>query len=613
MNTLLSREKVDSGSNYNFPDKMEIPRVPSSVFNLSHLVSGTLANAGIIFPISWFEYMPTDRFKISIRHLIRVMPQVVPLMSRQRIFIHAFAIDYTDLQSDFNVLMSKGYSGNVIKKIAPLTADNIDPDVYDSGSGVVEPGSLADFLGLPQGASYSDLIARGVSCLPFLAYEQIYKHYYMNKNYYIENRNWLPDDEETFRVNEDGVLASNTDNDHDKVYFGKLHYRDYPDDYFTSGLPFAQRGDRPTLKINLSEAKIFNFGETNPETGLGGVPLSLFATQAHDNEDGTWTLRTYDYGNRSDSGRNYLFPYTNTDADSGPFVGPKQWGQSYDFDRQYQSGDDEIEIAKLQSDFFNNAVRTGGINVNIGADELRTLLNQQVELEKMARTDGSFNSFIKTFFGTNSSEKDPRPLYLGGTYSQISFTEVLQTSQSSASSALGQIAGHGISIDNNGYLGDFTARNYGLIMIIGTIMPDVYYSQGLEKKWTRSKQAEFYLPERAKLGLQPIKNEEIDFTGDTSQDNGLFAWQNPFDDLRYMQNRICGKLADPSSLSFYPYTQARKFENPPTLSQSFAVADDIRKDYLFAYQEDAYLYQFSLDIRAVRPLPYKAVPNNFGF
>lgn len=620
MNTLLSREKVDSGSNYNFPDKMEIPRVPSSVFNLSHLVSGTLKNAGIIFPISWFEYMPTDRFKISIRHLIRVMPQVVPLMSRQRIFIHAFAIDYTDLQSDFNVLMSKGYSGNVVKKIAPLTADNIDPDVYDSGSGVVEAGSLADFLGLPQGASYSDLIARGISCLPFLAYEQIYKHYYMNKNYYIENRNWLPDDEETFRVNENGVLASNTDNDHAKVFFGKLHYRDYPDDYFTSGLPFAQRGDRPTLSAFLSGQGMFE-----------SVPLTLNGMIQTPSAPGVDTvIKLSPVTNNSDiistvvSGypiERYSLPLAIQQAPNQSSLKPENAGQAPIFVTPYNGTTswtvDNLQDAVSKSgQLVANALNqglSGSISLGIGVDELRTLISQQVELEKMARTDGSYNSFIKTFFGTNSTEKDPRPIYIGGTYSQISFTEVLQTSQSSASSALGQIAGHGISIDNNGYLGDFTARNYGLIMIVGTIMPDVYYSQGLAKKWTRSKQAEFYLPERAKLGLQPIKNEEIDFTGDASQDNGLFAWQNPFDDLRYMENRICGKLADTSSLSFYPYTQARKFENPPTLSQSFAIADDVRKDYLFAYEEDAYLYQFSLDIRAVRPLPYKAVPNNFGF
>lgn len=114
------------------------------------------------------------------------------------------------------------------------------------------------------------------------------------------------------------------------------------------------------------------------------------------------------------------------------------------------------------------------------------------------------------------------------------------------------------------------------------------------------------------MGLQPVLNKEIMFNGDKPTDNDLFGYQNPFDDLRYMQNRIFGKIADFQNLSLSPYTQARHFENLPTLSQSFALANDVRKDYLFAPSEDAYLVQFSIECRAVRPLPYKPIPSNFG-
>lgn len=607
MQTLVNSEKIDSGSNYNFPDKMERPNVPRSVFNLSHLVSGTMDNAGLIIPLTWFEILPQDTIEISVRHLIRVMPQVVPLLSRQRIFIHAFAMSYTDLQADFKVLATNGYNGKRTgKKIAPLTETNLDPEIYDSGNGVVEANSLADYLGLPQGASYSDLISRGISCLPFLMYESIYKNYYMNKNYYMDNQNWLPDDDEMFRVNEDGALLSNTDNDHDKVTFGKLHYRDYPMDYFTSALPFAQRGNRPTLDISFNDGKMFDFADAliaqqyRIDTS-DLVSRPIFGRLLNTGANNTPVTSSYAYsadGHNSPSASAYVLP-------SGIH------GQAYPIAITDTAKADEYAAGKL-SDYFNDAV-CSILKTTIGVDNLRELMRQQVELEKMARTDGSFSGFIKTFFGADPDVPDCRPILFGSTYSQLSFTEVLQTSQSSASSALGEIAGHGISVENNGYLGKFTSNNYGMIMVVATIMPDVYYHQGLDKKWTKRSQAELYLPERAKMGLQPIKNEEIYFTGDNSSDNDLFGYQNPFDDLRYMQNRICGKVADMEALSFAPFTQARDFSSLPTLSQSFAVADDVRKDYLFAPIENAYLFQFAFDVRAVRPLPYKAIPNNFGF
>lgn len=88
----------------------------------------------------------------------------------------------------------------------------------------------------------------------------------------------------------------------------------------------------------------------------------------------------------------------------------------------------------------------------------------------------------------------------------------------------------------------------------------------------------------------------------------MWAYQNPFDYLRYMPNRIHGKIADPENKSFFPYTQSRKFDSLPNWGRGFSVADDVRKDYLFAKNEDAYSAQFSINVRAVRPLPYKPIP-----
>lgn len=588
---------------------MEMGKTPMSVFDLSHLVSMTIPNAGLIIPITWFEYIPKDSLEISLRHILRVMPQVVPPFSRQRIFFHAFAMNYADMQRDFQTLVTKGYSGNVIKRIAPLTASNIDSDIYDSGSGTVTADSLADYLGLPQGASYADLITEGISVLPFMMYECIYRSYYMNKNYYIDNRNWLPDDDEEFRLDENGVLQCNTDTDHPKVYFGKLHYRDYPYDYFTSALPFAQRGNRPTLSISFS-GSLFDFNKPLMLNNIYSSSDGMMTSWYLNNNKGV-DVSSQKYQNITGSPANGG-GFTNTPMANSPlFLGTG----SGMIKNGTQPTDEEITayLKTSQSKIFNDAIK-GSIKTEIGVDNLRELIRQQVELEKMARTDGSYAEFGLTFFSVKpQTAHRNKPMYIGGTYSQISFTEVLQTSNSTESSALGQIAGHGISVDNSGYIGRFNATDYGMIMILATIMPDVYYSQGLDKKWSKKLQEDLYLPERAKLGLQPILNKEIMFTGTSATDNDLFGYQNPFDDLRYMRNRICGKIADPNNLSFFPFTQSRKFESVPTLSQSFAIADDVRKDYLFAPLEDAYAMQCSINIRAVRPLPYKPIPNNFGF
>ena len=144
-------------------------------------------------------------------------------------------LHYRDYPQDY--FTSADSHDNLNHAIAP--ADKVTAD------------SLADYMGLPIGATYAQLIASGVSCLPFMMYERVFRDYYLNKNFYINNRNILPNDDANFRVNNLGAVVSNTDTGSDLVSFGMLHYRVYPQDYFTSALPWPQRGTAPTLPIGI--------------------------------------------------------------------------------------------------------------------------------------------------------------------------------------------------------------------------------------------------------------------------------------------------------------------------------------------------------------------------
>lgn len=146
-------------------------------------------------------------------------------------------------------------------------------------------------------------------------------------------------------------------------------------------------------------------------------------------------------------------------------------------------------------------------------------------------------------------------------------------------------------------------------------MPDVEYSQGMSKMWTRVNQEEYFLPERAMLGMQPILNQELYVQPSTVVDTdsrpvnkGLWAWQDIFDEYRYRENRIGGKLSDSESKSFYPWTQSRHFSSLPNWGPDFARASDVRRTQLAAYNESEFVCTFDIGIRAVQPLPYQARP-----
>lgn len=626
MSNTLNSQGFDTGSNYNFGDKMLRPSFPRSAFPLSHLSTMTIPNAGYVFPIAHWRTVPSDEYDISVKSLLRVLPQVVPLYSRQRLYTYAFYSRNGDLWENWNVFARRGLSGNVIKQIPTLNNNNITMEDTEA----LPPDSLGDLLDLPIGLTGKTLKAGKLSALPAMMYMRIWRDYFFNKNFAVggsplENKMayLFPDNDDHFRLNDDGEIISFKENsitlsfdlddvgslpsvDENDVFHMGIFPHLYPDDFFVSALPFEQRGEAPTLnlgRLTLSSDLTADIFDGLPWQSDVGGKLKQFIS----------------FGVATDGANGASFPSANKfsfgltplmyNSSVGEPVSPYRDANTTRVSDAFNSGFNSWLQANLTSagtDF----------NSSVTLNDIRELTINQLELERMARTDGSYEQFGQTFFGVASKNAiDFKPVFIGGSYTSISFTEVLQTSQSSGTSALGTYAGHGIAGENDGYLGHCYCDDYGYIMILGCIMPDVYYSQGIDKHYTELMQSDLLLPDRAKLGMQPILNQEIyaqDYDVLDSDGNpvneGLFAYQDIFDDYRYMANRIHGKIADMSNLSFAPYTQSRKFDGLPNWSYEFAAATDVRKDYLAAPVEDAYTAQFDLEIRAVRPLPYQAVP-----
>lgn len=623
MSNTLDSNGFDTGSNYRFGDKMLKAQFPRSLFDLSHLCATTIPNAGVVFPLSVWRTLPTDEYDISVRSLLRVLPQVVPLYSRQRLYIYAFYSRMGDLWENWNAYARKGMSGNLVKTVPVLSSTNVDtqPDGADYS---IKADTLGDWLGFPIGCARDTYASGKFSALPYMMYARIFRDYFFNKNFAVggsplaDTMPWLfPDNDDHFRLNDDGEIISlkenniatrfcpwdstafgfSYDDENNKVSFG-LFAHNYPDDYFTSALPFQQRGEAPTLNLGrLTLSSDFNaslfFG-----TGTAGL-----------NNDTTATTLVV---NPRDVASGYGSPST---IPKGLYIGRNG---SSGFNIMYNGGTSGTVV----SDAFNAWLKenlsagSGDFNSSVTLNNIRELAISQLELERMARTDGSYAEFGQVFFGVSSKNAiDYKPVFIGGSYTAVSFSEVLQTSASTGSSALGAYGGHGIAADTSGYLGHVFCDDYGYIMVLACLMPDVYYSQGIDRHWTELNQSDLVLPDRTKLGMQPILNQElflqsydvVDDDGNPVNEN-LWAYQDVFDDYRYMSNKIHGKIADSTSETFFPYTQSRKFDELPNWSREFVNATDVRKDYLAAPSEDAYTAQFSIDVRAVRPLPYKAVP-----
>lgn len=616
----------DSGSNYSFFKKKIFEKLPKSKFDLSYINSFN-ANLMTLYPFYVQHTLPNEDYKIEIEALIKgINPPSVPIASRLRAFFHFYWISYDSLWKGWQVFMSKGHSGNYVGKVPEIILNKSAND-----QGFLGRNTLSDFLGLNintvPNLTSSD-IPSGFSALPFMAYQRIYRDYYMyhifhsgaDKNEYI----WFPFYDGDFRLNtvadnlylsrDDSLTADGSSWNPLYIGLGTLRRRPWIQDYFTSARPWPQRGTAATLDFQQD----FDFSGASVGIGTSGnmYPLSVHGYEASATKGQKFTtLGVYSEAGALNNPPAKFDSYTTSPASTaGLLIGSLSTGQGT------LKGTDSAITGSYPLKVISDGSQV--FNVALTMADLRNLNANQRILEKMARTDGTYLEFSQTFFNESPrGAKDHRPIYIGGAYQSIKISEVLQTGGTSASqiggaevvTAQGTATGHANAYES-GYIGKFHSDDFGIIMGIMSIMPDVYYSQGLSRDNTRLYQEQFYMPERAGLSPQAILNREIYYDPDRSGADptintniDVFAYQDIWDDMRYRQNEVHGKVADPKDESWSPFIQSRFFSALPEFNEEFATAP-APTDWLTSADEDPFLIQIANRVTAIRPLPYMAQP-----
>lgn len=509
-------------------------------------------------------------------------------------------------------------------------------------------GSLADYLGfhtpetfwdkldeiisnlLIDFSFYSTDVSKGLyidfSAFPFFAYFSIYRNFYLNWNLNVNDKRYFPDNINDFALVNPDIPSENvffaswtsarnfdytTYSDRTSLSpvafheLGNLKHRNFVDDYFTSALPWPMRGNVPELSVS---------GTANMEDVPVGVrygnndfnPLSIAMQVVQDSA----------FVPGVTSGDKFLTSLKYSDAGLGSST-PAVLTQSNGIVNNFQLGvlrslspvDATVDNTFTPYSLFANASNVP-MNFTSGFtwEMIRNLSISTMIAEKMARTNGSYKEFIRTFFDdTPSNQINNVPRYIGGHVQPIVYTEVLQQS-SDANTPLGTVGAKGITA-SDGYIGKCYSNDFGLVIGIMSIMPDTYYSQGLRRQDMYEVQEDFYLPERAELGMQGIYKGELYFSGNEEIDKDLFGYQNRYDEWRYRPNEVHGQLANPHSLSFFPFTQSRYFASSPVLSNAFvSTKNNIRRDYLTAIDEVDFVAQIACRCTAIQPMPYRAIP-----
>lgn len=458
----------------NLFSKVQLQKPNSNLFDLTHDVKMSF-NMGQLIPCCIYDCLPGDKFRISAESLIRFSPLVSPVMHRFDCRIEYFFIPNRLVWSNWEkfIVGESGYT----------------PPYYVLTGSHATSFPLLDYLGLPSWAGAETL---RVSAIPPAAYQLVCHEYYRDENL-------MNSSDYDFSLADGDNTSSMTNG----VY---LRQRCWEHDYFTSCLPFAQKG--AAVDIPLGNVEI------NPLAATGGrfvgtddhLPVNAGAV--------------------------------NTNAFGDVLAGTPNETVLYD---------------------PNNTLQVEATSIN----DLRRAFALQRWLEKNARGGTRYIEHILAHFGVKSSDaRLQRPEYITGVKSPVVISEVLNTAGDTLPQ--GNMSGHGVSVVQGNY-GSFFCEEHGYIIGLMSVCPKSAYQQGVARHWSRlADPTEYFFGDFQHIGEQEVKNKEIYVASDGDNED-TFGYIPRYSEYKFVNNRVAGEFK--TTLDFWH--EGRIFGSRPQLNSDF--------------------------------------------
>jgi len=512
-----------------------------SRFDRSFGVKDTM-NFDYLIPIFMDEVLPGDTKRVNLKHFIRLAPQVVPLLDNLYIDFYWFFVPnrlvWTNWEKQMGAQTNPGDSTDYLTPVVAAPA----------GTGFVN-GSIYDHAGIP-----TQVEGLTVSSLAFRAYNLIWNEWFRDENLQTSvsvPKGDGPDTASTF------VLLKG----------GKKH------DYFTSSLPWPQKGNPVTLPMATTAPIIRNPTLANQVAWQG-----------------------------------YEATTNNLAVNSNVLTGAVGGVNG-------RTTNSTQTVNGLMFDPRGSLVADLSVSTAVTINQIRQSFMMQSILELDARGGTRYTEILKAHFNVISPDfRLQRPEFLGSATSKIQQHPIAQTSETTATSPQGNLAAFSTSHEGGSRLG-FTKSfvEHGWVIGLAKARADITYQYGLNKKWSRRTRWDYFWPKLQEAGEQVVTNGEIYALG-TIADLAAFGYQERYAEYRYSPSEIRGQFRSNYAQSLDIWHMAEEYGSAPALNATFIQSSTpIQRSLVLPDPEyPALLCDFWFDYIDTRPIMTYGVPASLG-
>lgn len=536
---------------------LNVPQVNTSRtrFNRDQTILTTF-DSGKLIPFFVDEVLPGDTFQVDTSAIIRMTTPKYPVMDDAFVDFYYFYCPNRILWDNFKYFMgeverapwmpTKTYT---VPKIKILNAEG-------TGNKFPSEKSILDYMGVPTKVSKTFEI----NALPIRAYVKIWNEYFRDQN--VENAAVMKteDGTEAYREADEKNLEEILKN---AISGGRCLPVNRFHDYFSSCLPYPQRG--PEVSV--------------PMTGNAAVKLYKDIELTNEQAPAD-TIKLYQNGE--------IYNTTETTGKKPAIVA--------------STGVQQTKTAYLGTDLGSVTATT--------INELRNAIAVQQYYEAMARGGSRYREQVQALWDVTISDKTVQiPEYLGGGRYRIGMNQIVQTSgqQGENDTPIGETGAMSVTpINESSFTKSF--EEHGFVIGVMCVRHSRTYQQGLERFWSRQDRLDYYVPQFANLGEQPVKKKEIMLTG-TETDEETFGYQEAWADYRMKPNRVSGLMRSNAkgTLDFWHY--ADNYATVPTLSQEWMAEGktEIART-LIVQNEDQFFGAIRVANKTTRRMPLYSVP-----